>query len=75
MLKIITDKRQIERLHNRFTNKLNEVFTEEFECTVGHPHGSFKDTVKYSLNLTCGFLNSDIQIDFGMALVWEDLVL
>lgn len=51
MLKIITDKKQIERLHNKFSNTLSEVFTQEFECTVGRPYGSFTDTVRYSPRL------------------------
>lgn len=51
MITVITDKKQIVRLHKRFHKQLDNFLTENFDCWVGYPSGSFEDTVRYSPEL------------------------
>jgi len=51
MITVITDKRQINELHNLFNECLGRFLTEDIDCIVGYPSGSFPDTVKFSQNL------------------------
>ena len=48
MIRIISNRKEIEKYHNQFHSKLDEFFTEKVNCWVGYPSGSFEDTVKYS---------------------------
>lgn len=48
MITVVTDKKQIEILHDRFHKRLDDFLTENIDCWVGYPSGSFEDTVRYS---------------------------
>lgn len=51
MITIITDEKQIRVLHNKFHKRLNDFLTENIDCVVGYPGGSFEGTVQYSSKL------------------------
>jgi hypothetical protein len=51
MVTVISDKRQIQKLHHQFHDTLNKYFTEKIYCRVGYPGGSFEDDVYYSKDL------------------------
>ena len=63
MVKAISDKAQIARLHGQFQNKLKAVFNEKIFCRVGYTGGSFEDNVYYSveLDLWVGFKNDPVK--------------
>ncbi|MDP3002528.1 MAG: hypothetical protein Q8N38_05315 [Bacteroidales bacterium] len=48
MITVITDREQIAKLHRRFHKRLSNFLTDDIDCWVGYPSGSFEDTVKYS---------------------------
>lgn len=64
MLKIVTDKKQISSLHERFHNQLDKYLTEKIQCWVGYPSGSFEDTVKYSSELNVWISNNELENRF-----------
>lgn len=51
MITIISDRKEIKKLHKQFQKKLQEFFTEKIDCWVGFPGGSFQDIVHYSHDL------------------------
>jgi len=51
MITVVTDKQEIKKLHKQFHKRLDKYLTEEIDCWVGYPSGSFEDTVKYSTEL------------------------
>lgn len=48
MVTVITEKKRISDLQNRFHKRLGEFLTDKIDCWVGYPSGRFEDTVKYS---------------------------
>ena len=61
MVTVITDKKQIAEFHKRFHKQLDNFLTENIDCWVGYPSGSFEDTVRYSpeLNIWLSHLKHD----------------
>lgn len=51
MITVITDRQQIKTLHGQFHKRLDKFLTEDIDCWVGYPSGSFEDTVRYSPKL------------------------
>ena len=51
MIKVISNKKEIEKLHKRFQRKIDEFFTEKIDCCVGFPGGNFQDIIRYSPDL------------------------
>lgn len=51
MIRVISDRQEIEKLHKRFHRKLDNYFKDKIDCLVGYPGGSFDDTVRYSPDL------------------------
>lgn len=51
MVTVIIDKKQILNLHRRLHKRLDSFLTEEIDCWVGYPSGSFEDKVRYSTEL------------------------
>lgn len=51
MITIISDRKEIKKLHGQFHKNLDKYFREQINCWVGYPGGNFKDTVRYSTNL------------------------
>lgn len=51
MITVVTDKLEIKKLHKQFHKWLDKYLTEEIDCWVGYPSGSFEDTVRYSTDL------------------------
>lgn len=51
MVNVIADHQEIKRLHRVFHRKIDIYFKEKIDCWVGHPGGSFPDTVRYSPDL------------------------
>ena len=51
IITVITDPKEIEKLHNIFLNQINKFSTDKIYCGVGYPSGSFKDNVSYSKEL------------------------
>lgn len=48
MITVITDRREIQRLHQLFQRQLQRHFTEPFNCRIGFPGGSWNGDVQYS---------------------------
>ena len=75
MIKVISDGKEIEKLHKKFQRKLDEFFTEKIRCWVGFPGGNFEDTVRYSpdLNLWISIqeLNTRYWNGFGIGRPYE----
>ena len=51
MITVVTDRQQIKTLHGKFHKRLDKFLTEDIDCWVGYPSGSFEDTVRYSPEL------------------------
>lgn len=51
MITVISDDKQIERLHKKFHKVIDNYFDEEINCWVGFPGGNFQDEVRYSADL------------------------
>lgn len=51
MITVVTHSKQIVELHKKFHKRLDRFLTEEVDCWVGYPSGSFEDTVSYSPEL------------------------
>lgn len=51
MITVISDSKQIERLHKKFQVFIDKYFDEEINCWVGFPGGNFQDDVRYSTDL------------------------
>lgn len=51
MITVITDRQEIKKLHKQFHKRINKYLTEDIDCWVGYPSGSFQDTVRYSPEL------------------------
>src|SRR5258706_14791200 len=48
MISVINDKQQIQNYHCQFHGKIDGSFTDNIDCWVGYPGGSYEDTVRYS---------------------------
>lgn len=64
MITIITDEKQIKDLHNKFHKRLNDFLTENINCVVGYPGGSFEGTVQYSSKLDLWVSRHDVENKF-----------
>lgn len=51
MITVITDRQEVKKLHKQFHNRLDKYLTEDIDCWVGYPSGSFQDIVRYSPEL------------------------
>lgn len=51
MITVITDNKQIKRLHNKFQKIIDKYFDEEIHCWVGSKGGNMEDDVRYSADL------------------------
>lgn len=51
MIRILTDYREIERIHKLFHKSLNKVLKEKIFGRVGYPGGSFEGEIRYSPHL------------------------
>jgi hypothetical protein len=51
MIAVISDKKQITKLHKSFQIVIDKYFDEEINCWVGFPSGNFQDDVRYSADL------------------------
>lgn len=51
MIKVVSDKQEVEKLIKIFHDQLASVMTDSVLCWVGYPGGSFEDTVMYSPEL------------------------
>lgn len=51
MIQVVTDEKQIERLHRKFQNIIDTYFDKEIDCWVGYPGGNFQDKTRYSAEL------------------------
>lgn len=47
MITIVTDRHEIRKLHQQFHKQLDKYLTDQIDCWVGYPSGSFEDNVKY----------------------------
>lgn len=48
MVTVIDDKRKIQYYHRQFCRRIDGSFTDDIDCWVGYPGGSYEDTVRYS---------------------------
>ena len=51
MITVVTERQEVQKLHNQFHKRLDKYFTEDIHCWVGYPSGRFNDTVRYSPEL------------------------
>ena len=51
MIEIVTDRKEIIRLHKQLIKTIRQQFDTKINCTVGFPSGSFEDNVAYSSTL------------------------
>ena len=61
MVRVVTDRQEIQNLHTQFIDKLGAFFNERIHCRIGYPGGSFEENVLYSaaLNLWVGSFDRD----------------
>jgi len=48
MVRVITNKKQIANLQNKFQKQLDRLLNEKIICWIGYLGGSFQDTASYS---------------------------
>lgn len=51
MITVVTNRQEIGKLHKQLHNQLDKYLTENIDCWVGYPSGSFQDIVRYSPEL------------------------
>jgi hypothetical protein len=51
MIKVVTDEKEIEKLHKIFHTIIGRHFSKRIDCWVGFPGGNFQNVVRYSSDL------------------------